>query len=93
MNKALKRIKFVAKFWKFLPFLKDYFLSNEVRIQQKVLPVLLLIGYIALPFDLIPDFLSIFGVTDDILIGTFILQRIIKNAPESIKGKYELTKL
>lgn len=93
MNKALKRIKFVAKFWKFIPFLKDYFLSNEVKIQQKVLPVLLLIGYIALPFDLIPDFFSIFGVTDDILIGTFILQRIIKNAPESLKGKYDLKKL
>jgi hypothetical protein len=27
--KFLKRIKFVLKFWKFLPFLKDYFLSPE----------------------------------------------------------------
>lgn len=88
--KFLKRIKFVFKFWKFLPFLKDYFLSKEVSAGKKLLPVAAGLLYILLPLDLVPDFLSIFGFTDDIVITSFVLQQMVKMAPESLKEKYKV---
>ncbi|MEK3857138.1 YkvA family protein [Cytobacillus sp. FSL H8-0458] len=88
--KFLKRIKFVFKFWKFLPFLRDYFLSKEVSAGKKLFPVAAGLLYILLPLDLVPDFLSIFGFTDDIVITSFVLQQMVKMAPESLKEKYKV---
>lgn len=88
--KFLKRIKFVLKFWKFLPFLRDYFLSREVSAGKKLFPVVAGLLYILLPLDLVPDFLSIFGFTDDIVITSFVLQQMVKMAPESLKQKYKV---
>ena len=88
--KFLKRIKFVFKFWKFLPFLRDYFLSREVSAGKKLFPVAAGLLYILLPLDLVPDFLSIFGFTDDIVITSFVLQQMVKMAPESLKEKYKV---
>ncbi|MFC5735428.1 YkvA family protein [Cytobacillus gottheilii] len=86
----MKRVKFIFKFWKFIPFLKEYFLSREVSMAKKVLPVAGVVAYILLPFDIIPDFLTIFGVTDDIVLTTFLLQQMIKMAPERLKEKYKV---
>ncbi|KAB2332694.1 YkvA family protein [Bacillus mesophilum] len=86
----MKRVKFIFKFWKFIPFLKEYFLSREVSMAKKVLPVAGAVAYILLPFDIIPDFLTIFGVTDDIVLTTFLLQQMIKMAPERLKEKYKV---
>lgn len=88
--KFLKRIKFVFKFWKFLPFLKEYFLSPEVSAGKKLFPIAAGLLYILLPLDLVPDFLSIFGFTDDIVITSFVLQQMVKMAPESLKEKYKV---
>lgn len=90
MKRLFNRLALIAKVWKFIPFLKDYYVSSEVSLTKKVLPLLFIFGYIILPIDLIPDFLTIFGVTDDIVITTFIIQRMIKMAPDSLKNKYEL---
>ncbi|MEW9109687.1 YkvA family protein [Cytobacillus gottheilii] len=86
----MKRVKFIFKFWKFIPFLKEYFLSREVSMAKKVLPVAGVVAYILLPFDIIPDFLTIFGVTDDIVLTTFLLQQMVKMAPERLKEKYKV---
>lgn len=86
----MKRVKFIFKFWKFIPFLKDYFLSQNVSLAKKLLPVAAFLAYIFLPFDLIPDFLAIIGFTDDIVITTFLLQQMIKMAPEELKEKYKV---
>ncbi|QVY61191.1 YkvA family protein [Cytobacillus gottheilii] len=86
----MKRVKFIFKFWKFIPFLKEYFLSREVSTAKKVLPVAGVVAYILLPFDIIPDFLTIFGVTDDIVLTTFLLQQMVKMAPERLKEKYKV---
>lgn len=83
-------MKFIFKFWKFIPFLKDYFFSKEVEIQKKVVGLLLILAYAFFPFDLIPDFLSLFGIVDDIVIATFVLERMIKMAPPTIKQKHGL---
>lgn len=86
----MKRVKFIFKFWKFIPFLKDYFLSRKVSLAKKLLPVAAVAAYIFLPFDIIPDFLTIIGLTDDIVLTTFLLQQMIKMAPEELKEKYKV---
>ncbi|WP_124727303.1 YkvA family protein [Staphylospora marina] len=86
--KVLKRLRFVVKFWRFLPFLKDYFFSKEVSLGKKALPVAAILTYIFLPIDIIPDFFAVFGWTDDLFVSTFILQLLAGLAPESLKKKY-----
>lgn len=88
--KFTKRISFIFKFWRFLPFLKDFFLTTEVKIHKKVLGVLMILTYVFFPFDLIPDYLAFLGIIDDLVIATFVLERFIKIAPESLKEKYNL---
>ncbi|UOQ49145.1 DUF1232 domain-containing protein [Gracilibacillus caseinilyticus] len=86
------RLKFLVKFRKSLPFLKEFFLSKEVSLLVKLASVLLMVGYIVFPFDLIPDYLLVFGVLDDVMIVGLILQQMIKMAPESLRAKYDLKK-
>ncbi|MFC0187484.1 YkvA family protein [Fictibacillus aquaticus] len=90
MFKSFKRLKFILKFWKFIPFLKDYFLSPKVSLPKKVAGLLLFAAYAVFPFDIIPDFLLFFGILDEVAVAAFILQRMIKNAPESLQKKYNL---
>jgi uncharacterized membrane protein YkvA (DUF1232 family) len=85
-----KRIKFILKFWRFIPFLKEFFFSREVAVQKKIIGLLLILAYALFPFDLIPDFLSLIGIVDDVVIATFVLERMINMAPESLKDKYKL---
>ncbi|MBU8881208.1 DUF1232 domain-containing protein [Bacillus sp. FJAT-29790] len=88
--KFIKRLKFILKFWKFVPFMKEYFFSREVPMRRKLFPVLFGLAYFILPLDLIPDFITFFGVTDDIVVTSFILQQMVKMAPESLKEKYKM---
>ena len=90
MKKIWKRIKFVFTFRRSIPFLKDFFLSREVAAFSKVLSIGLIIGYFLLPLDLIPDFFAVFGLIDDLAIFTFVLQQIVKMAPNSLKEKHKM---
>lgn len=90
MFKYIKRLKFMLKFWKFIPFLRDFFRSREVTPRRKVLGVLCILIYGFFPFDIIPDFLSFFGIIDDVVIAGFLLARMVKMAPESLQVKYGL---
>ncbi|RBW68796.1 YkvA family protein [Bacillus taeanensis] len=90
LAKYFKRLKFIFKVKKFIPFLKEFFLSGEVLFQKKVISVFMILAYVFFPFDLIPDFLSFFGIIDDVVIATFLLERMIKMAPQSLKEKYAL---
>ncbi|WP_343206555.1 YkvA family protein [Bacillus sp. B15-48] len=83
-------MKFVLKFWKSLPFIKDFFLSKEVESYKKLLSSLLILTYTFFPFDLIPDFLFLWGYVDDVVIIGLIIERMVKWAPETLKSKYHL---
>ncbi|ENH96375.1 hypothetical protein J416_11045 [Gracilibacillus halophilus YIM-C55.5] len=84
------RLKFIFQFRKSIPFLKDYFASREVTITAKVIAILLMIGYVVFPFDLIPDWLLAIGVLDDVMIVSLILQQMVKMAPERLREKHKL---
>ncbi|RKQ30900.1 YkvA family protein [Oceanobacillus halophilus] len=90
MRRFLHRLKFLFKFHRSIPFLKDFFVSKEVKQTTKLLFVILLVAYIIIPFDLIPDFLVFFGIVDDITIALFLLQQMVKVAPPSLKEKHRL---
>ncbi|WP_176449150.1 YkvA family protein [Lentibacillus sp. CBA3610] len=89
MRKVLKRLGFLLKFHKSIPFIVDFFRSHEVKGKTKLLYVVVIIGYIIFPFDLIPDFFYIFGFFDDITVAAFLLQQMVKVAPESLKEKHD----
>jgi uncharacterized membrane protein YkvA (DUF1232 family) len=88
--KFFKRLRFVLKFWKSIPFVLEFFLSREVDAYKKILSVLLILTYIFFPFDLIPDYIYLLGIFDDIVITSFILERMVNWAPETLKDKYDL---
>ncbi|MFD2750773.1 YkvA family protein [Virgibacillus siamensis] len=86
----MKRLQFLIKFHKSIPFIKDFFRSAEVKSSNKWLFAMLLIGYITFPFDIIPDFLIWFGIFDDITVAAILLQWMVKIAPDSLKAKHQL---
>lgn len=90
MGKLFRRIRFILKINRFLPFLFEFFTSKDIPIRKKLLSLLLVVGYILFPFDVIPDFLVFFGILDDLAILTFVLQQIVKMSPQSLKDKYNV---
>jgi len=53
----------------------DRSMSRVVRLR-----VLLLIGYLASPIDLIPDFVPIIGYADDVVIVALVLRSVARRA-------------
>ena len=44
------------------------------------LPVWLLVGYLAMPIDLVPDFIPVLGYADDLIVVAFVLRRLARKA-------------
>ncbi|MGR5995387.1 YkvA family protein [Bacillus cereus] len=86
----MSRLRVVFHVRRFVPFLFDFFTSKEVSIKKKILSVAFLVGYVAMPLDLIPDFLPFIGILDDIGIVLFILNRIVKMAPVQLQEKHNV---
>ena len=53
----------------------DKSLPRGVRIR-----LALLLGYLALPFDLIPDFLPVIGQLDDVIVAVLVLRSVVTAA-------------
>ncbi|MGE6961740.1 YkvA family protein [Bacillus thuringiensis] len=90
MKKLISRLRVVFHFRRFVPFLFDFFTSKEVSIKKKILSIAFLVGYVAMPLDLIPDFLPFIGILDDIGVVLFILNRIVKMAPVQLQEKHNV---
>lgn len=43
-----------------------------------------LVGYLALPFDLVPDFIPVAGQLDDALVVAFVLRRFLRSGGDEL---------
>ena len=48
------------------------------------------IGYLLLPFDLIPDFIPVFGQLDDLIVVPFLVYLALKFIPNYIIEEYKI---
>jgi len=86
--KLISKLKNISKLIK-----KEISLYTQVMKEPRtpLLPKFLLflaIGYLLMPFDLIPDFIPVLGQIDDIIIVPLIFYLAIKFIPKDIVDKY-----
>jgi len=63
-----------------LAFGRDLLRDPAVPLHAKV-TIVILVGYLALPFDLIPDFIPVIGQIDDVLVLTGAIALLILTIP------------
>jgi uncharacterized membrane protein YkvA (DUF1232 family) len=60
-------------------------LARDARVpRRRKLVLFALVGYLALPFDLVPDFIPIAGQADDAVIVALILRHFVKAGGEPL---------
>jgi uncharacterized membrane protein YkvA (DUF1232 family) len=60
-------------------------LVREPRVpRRRKLLLVALAGYLALPFDLIPDFVPVAGQLDDVIIVALVLRRFLRSGGEPL---------
>jgi uncharacterized membrane protein YkvA (DUF1232 family) len=59
-------------------------LRDERVPRRRKLLLVALVGYLALPFDLVPDFIPIAGQLDDVLVVAFVLRRFLRSGGEPL---------
>ena len=64
----------------------DYFNSGNVSGTEKVLVVAALL-YLISPVDLVPDWLPVAGLLDDVGVATLVLDYVLKRVDETKGGK------
>ncbi|MFE9746453.1 YkvA family protein [Saccharothrix saharensis] len=63
---------------------RDPGLPRSVRVR-----LWLLLGYLALPFDLVPDFIPVLGYADDVIVISWVLRSVIRAAgPEVVAAHW-----
>ena len=45
----------------------------------------LLLGYLACPIDLVPDFIPVIGIADDVIITSLVLRHVVKQADADVR--------
>jgi uncharacterized membrane protein YkvA (DUF1232 family) len=60
-------------------------LARDARVpRRRKLLLVLLVGYLALPFDLVPDFIPVAGQLDDAIIVALVLRSFIRSGGEDL---------
>jgi uncharacterized membrane protein YkvA (DUF1232 family) len=60
-------------------------LLREPRVpRRRKLPLLGLVAYLSLPFDLVPDFIPVAGQLDDAVIVAFVLRHFVRAGGEQL---------
>lgn len=60
-------------------------LVREERLsRRRKLLLLALIGYLAMPFDLVPDFIPVAGQLDDAILVALVLRTVLRGAGSSL---------
>jgi len=60
-------------------------LAREPRVpRRRKLQLVALVGYLALPFDLVPDFIPVAGQLDDAIIVALILRSFVRSGGEQM---------
>ena len=60
-------------------------LTREPRVpRRRKLLLFGLIGYLALPFDLVPDFIPVAGQLDDAIIVALVLRQFVRSGGENL---------
>ena len=60
-------------------------LLHDPRVQRRrKLLLVALIAYLALPFDLVPDFIPVAGQLDDVIIVVLVLRQVLRGGGEAL---------
>ena len=60
-------------------------LARDPRVpRRRKLLLLGLVGYLALPFDLVPDFIPVAGQLDDAIVVALVLRHVIRSGGEPL---------
>jgi uncharacterized membrane protein YkvA (DUF1232 family) len=60
-------------------------LTREPRVsRRRKLLLVALVGYLALPFDLVPDFIPVAGQLDDAIIVALVLRSFVRSSGEQL---------
>jgi uncharacterized membrane protein YkvA (DUF1232 family) len=60
-------------------------LAREPRVpRRRKLLLFALVGYLALPFDLVPDFIPVAGQLDDAIVVALILRSFVRSSGEQL---------
>jgi uncharacterized membrane protein YkvA (DUF1232 family) len=60
-------------------------LAQEPRVsRRRKLLLVALVGYLALPFDLVPDFIPVAGQLDDAIIVALVLRSFVRSSGEQL---------
>jgi len=60
-------------------------LARDPRVpRRRKLLLLVLVGYLALPFDLVPDFIPVAGQLDDVIIVALVLRSFVRSGDRDL---------
>src|SRR5437667_2736423 len=60
-------------------------LARDPRVpRRRKLLLFALVGYLALPFDLVPDFIPVAGQLDDAIVVAFVVRTFVKSGGEDL---------